>query len=432
MMNSKIHMRVKGEEWYAVIFSFVYYFCILGAYYIMRPIRDQLAVEVGSAQLPWFFAATFVATLLLTPLFSCLTSRWPRRTIMPLVNLLFIVCQLIFIFLLNHKDLISIQTLGLIFFVWVSIFNLFMVSVFWSFMTDIWDDLQARRLFPLIALGGTAGAIMGPIITRSAVEVLGLAFLLMLSAAFLLLAVICVLFLGNWAHKHGAHRHAAGNESALGGGMLDGLKQIFTNPFIRCMSLMMLLSDAIGTIAYVLVTDYSGATFPHDAIAQTRFAANMDLSANIIQIVVQLTVTRWLLVRYGAGSLFALWAAISVVACLSMAFALNPHVPILWGMPSVALVMILTRSLSYGMLQPARETLYTLVPRNLRYKGKNAVDTAVWRAGDVVSLVSIHGFQAMGMGIAGFGAIWAALAATSGWIGWSLAHRVEKKDFEKN
>lgn len=392
----------------------------------MRPIRDQFAVKVGSAQLPLFFATTFLATLLLTPIFSWLVSRWSRHVIMPIVYLFFIGCQLVFIFFFNNQELFDLKIFGFIFFVWVSIFNLFVVSIFWSFMTDIWSDLQARRLFPIIALGGTAGAIMGPIITRSIVEFFGLAVLLMISTALLILAVISVLFLGKWAHKHGANRLKAGNEAALGGGMLDGLKQIFTNSFIGCMALMMLLSDAIGTIAYVLVTNYSGATFPNDAIAQTRFAADMDLSANIIQIFVQLTVTRWLLVRYGAGSVFALWAAIIVFACLTMAFILDPYAPIIGAMPSVALTMILTRSLSYGMLQSARETLYTLVPRDLRYKGKNAVDTVVWRAGDVASLMSVNGFQALGVNAAGFGIIWAALAAASGWIGWRLANRVEK------
>jgi len=430
-MLSKVKKTVHPEELYAVIFSFLYFFCILGAYYIIRPIRDQLAVEVGSTQLPWFFAATFLATLLLTPIFSWLVSRWPRRVTIPIVYFFFIGCQLIFIFLFNDKTLLSNETLGLIFFVWVSIFNLFVVSVFWSFMTDIWNDMQARRLFPIIALGGTAGAIVGPIITGTFVELMGVVLLLMISAALLMGAIVCITCLGSWAHKHGVNRSKKGNEAALGGGMLDGLKQIFSKPFIAWMSLIMFLSDAIGTIAYVVVTDYSGLTFPNDPIAQTQFAANMDLSSNIIQIIVQLTITRWLLIRYGAGSIFILWAAIIVAVCLTMAFVYDPYTIIIGTMPSVALAMILTRSLSYGMLQSARETLYTLVPRDLRYKGKNAVDTVVWRAGDITSLMSINGFRALGLGTTGFVGIWAALAAVSGLIGWYLANSTEKGKYAK-
>lgn len=422
----RLRMKIKVEEWYAVFLSFIYFFCVLGAYYVLRPMRDQLAVEVGSSQLPWFFAATFVVTLVLTPLFSWLVSHWPRRVVMPLVYLLFICCQITFIPLFNGHNMLSLQTLGLVFFVYVSIFNLFVVSVFWSFMTDIWNDEQARRLFPIIALGGTIGAIFGPFTTSTLVEVIGLPFLLLVSAALLLVSVVCIIFLGKWANKYGVHRHEIGNAAAIKGGMLDGLEQIFSNPFIRTMSVMMLLSDAIGTIAYVLVTDYSGIAFPNDVIRQTRFAANMDLSANIIQVLVQITVTRWLLVRYGAGRVFLICSGIVVLTCLTMALFSDPYIPIIGIMPPVALVMIITRSLSHGMIQPARETLYTLVPRNLRYKGKNAVDTAVWRAGDILSILSIKGFRYLGVHVAGFGIIWAALAAAAGLIGWRLANRVEK------
>lgn len=431
-MGNKQHKIIKVEEWYAVFLSFVYFFCVLGSYYVLRPIRDQLAVEVGSAQLPWFFAATFVATLMLTPMFSWAVSLWPRRVLLPLVYMLFIGCQMVFIFLFNHHDLLPLRTLGIVFFVYVSVFNLFVVSVFWSFMTDIWNDIQARRLFPIIALGGTVGALLGPVITSTLVDVIGLSFLLVVSAVLLFVAVVCILLLGNWANQYGVHRFEPDNAAAIKGGMLDGLKQIFTNPFIGTIAVVMLLSDAIGTIAYVLVIDYSGVAFPNDVIAQTRFAAHMDLSANIIQIFVQLTVTRWLLVNYGAGLVFLISAGIVVLTCLTTGLVNDPFVPIIDMMPPVALVMIITRSLSHGMILPARETLYTLVPRSVRYKGKNAVDTVVWRAGDVLSVLLIKGFRFLGVNVAGFGVIWAALAAIAGFIGWRLANRVEKGEFEEN
>jgi len=350
---------------------------------------------------------------------------------MPMVYLFFIGCQLVFIPLFNHRDFLSIETLGIIFFAWVSVFNLFAVSIFWSFMTDIWSDEQARRLFPIIALGGTTGAITGPIITSNLVGIIGLASLLAVSVGLLFVAVVCILLLGKWAHQFGIHHCEFGNEAAVGGGVLDGLKQIFSNPFIRSMSLIMLLNDAIGTIAYALITDYSGMAFPNDVIAQTRFAANMDLVTNLTQVIIQITITRWLLINYGVGFVFAIWTCVVVASCLMMAVIQDPYVIVIGSMPFIAVVLIISRALSFGMVQPARETLYTLVPRDLRYKGKNAVDTAVWRAGDILSLLSINGFRILGVTISGFGVIWAALAATSGWIGWRLANRVEKKHLEK-
>ncbi|MEP6635036.1 MAG: MFS transporter, partial [Luteimonas sp.] len=174
--------RVRLGEWRAVAWSFLYFFCVLAAYYVMRPVREQLSAAVGSTQLPWFFAATLIATLALTPVFSWLVARWPRRVVIPVVYLFFIACLLAFVPLFVHPDLLGPRALGTVFFVWVSVFNLFVVSVFWSFMADIWNDEQARRLFPIIALGGTGGAIVGPMLTRQLVDLIGIAPLLVVSA----------------------------------------------------------------------------------------------------------------------------------------------------------------------------------------------------------------------------------------------------------
>ena len=417
--------RVHGGEWRAVAWSFAYFFCVLASYYVMRPVREQLAAAVGSTQLPWFFAATFLATLALTPVFAWLVSRWPRRMVIPLVYAFFIACLLGFIPLFTSQGLISPKALGTLFFVWVSVFNLFVVSVFWSFMSDIWDENQARRLYPVIGLGGTAGAIAGPALTRELVEVIGVAPLLAVSALLLAVAMGCVLVLGRWARVHGARRHDVAHEAAIGGGMFDGLKQVFATPFIRNMAILMLLGDAIGTIAYALVTDYSGATF-HDAVSRTRFAANVDFATNTLQIVAQIGLTRWLLARHGAAPVLAVRAVVGILACIAMALAVDPYAPVVAGLPWVALMLILTRSLAYGMDLPARETLFTLVPRGLRYKGKNAVDTAVWRAGDVFSALTVNGLRALGAGIGVFGWIGAATLAASGSLGWWMARKLER------
>ena len=417
------------KELYAATLSFIYYFCTLAAYYVMRPVRDQLAVEAGSQELLIFFTITFLGTLLFTPLFSLLVSRYPRYVVMPLLYVFFIGCQMAFIPFLNQPGWLSPKVLGAIFFVWVSLFNLFAVSIFWSFMSDIWSDEEARRLYPGIALGGAAGAVMGPLITRQFVASLGIGYLLFISIAFLALALGCVFLLERWARSYGIHHKEKNSEAAVGGGMWDGLKQVFNDPFIATVAVIMLLNDAIGTIAYVLITDYSGATFPHDPIAQTRFAASLDLASNVLQIAIQLTLTRWLLMRYGAGVPFGVSAAVIAGACLAMAYSQNPYAPVIFSMPLLAIVLIIMRSFYHGMIQPARETLYTLVTRSQRYKGKNAVDTTVWRAGDVLSLLAVDGFKAVGVTVAGFGALWAGFAALAGIIGWQIANEVEKGDF---
>ncbi len=420
--------KIQKEEWAAVFFSFIYYFCILSAYYIMRPLRDQIAAQVGSINLPLYFAATLIMTLILTPIFSWSVSKFSRPVIMPFVYLFFIACQMT-ITALFHYNLLSTYILGLVFFVFVSVFNLFAVSIFWSFMADIWNDIQARRLYPVIALGGTFGAISGPIFTHSLVEVLGRSSLFLMSAIFLIVAIFCILLLGKWADRFGTNRNKKDNEAPLKGGMFDGLKLIFSNAFIASMSVIMIMNDAVGTIAYVLVTDYSGSAYIDDAISQIRFAATMDFLANAFQIFVQLTVTRWLLIRYGAGAVFIVCSSVVVFLCLGMSIIKDPLMSVFGNIPFVALVLIISRGLSYSMIQPARETLYTLVSRQLRYKGKNAIDTVVWRAGDVLSLLMINGLKFLGFTPALFGLIAATFAALSGIMGFKLSSKAEKGKF---
>ena len=405
--------------------SAVYFFCVLAAYYVIRPVRDQLSAAVGSTQLPRFYAATFLATLALTPLFAWLAARYPRRVVVPVVYGFFIACLLAFVPLFSMPGLLAPRALGTVFFVWLSVFSLFVVSVFWSFMADIWDTAQARRLFPLIALGGSAGAIAGPMLTRSLVGVIGVAPLLLLSAALLGIALVCAAALGRWARRHDSARPSAAHGAAVGGSMFDGLKQVFANPFMRSMALLMLLGDCIGTINYALVTDYSGATFA-DAVARTRFAANLDLATNLLQTVMQLTLTRWLLVRHGAAPVIAVWALVTVVMLLLVIVVPDPHAPLFGMMPMVALSLVVSRGLAYGLLAPARESLFTHVQRSLRYLGKNAVDTAVWRFGDLTTALTMNGLRTLGAGTAGLAALGALAASASGVIGWRLAWRVER------
>jgi len=412
--------RIHAGEWWAVSLSFVYFFCVLTAYYVMRPVREQLSAAIGSTQLPWFYAATFFATLALAPAFGALVSRYPRRIVVPAVYLFFIACLVGFIPLFTHQGALSPRALGTMFFVWVSVFNLFVVSVFWSFMADIWSEEQSRRLFPIIAVAGTVGAVTGPFVTRTLVDVIGVAPLLAVSATLLVVAVTCAVMLGRWARVHGARRHDASHETAIGGGVLDGLKQIFALPFMRSMALLLLLADGIGTVNYALVSDYSGATFT-DAVARTRFAANVDLTANILTVLLQLLITRWLLLRKGPGFLITLWAGISVLALSLVIFSKDPHAPLLGTFPPVALALIISRGLAYGMAEPARHSLFTRVPRSERYKGQNAVDTAVWRFGDMTIAFGMNALRSVGMAVAGFASLSALAAFTAAAIGVQLS-----------
>jgi len=451
--------RIHTGELRAVTLSFIYFFCVLAAYYILRPVREQLFAAVGgSTNQSWFYATVFAATLLLTPVFSMLASRYPRRIVIPVVYAFFIVCLFGFIPFFTYEGMLTPYVLGVVFFVWVSVFNLFVVAVFWSFMADIWDEGQARRLFPIIALGGTAGAVSGPALTQILVARIGVAPLLVVSAVLLILAASCAVLLGQWARVHGARRFEVGHEAAMGGSMWDGLRQVFANPFIRGMSLLLLLGDGIGTVNYALVADYAKDNFT-DAISRTRFFGGMDLATNSLQVILQLTVTRWLLPRSGAGLLIALWGIGVTVVLLLVFFAADPYSAVtgltstqvaerLAGitgngfftdlvrsmtgffllMPWVALALVVSRALAYGLVGPARESLFSMVPRSVRYKGKNAVDTAVWRFGDLTVASIMDGLRGFGVGIAGFSLLAASWGAVATAVGWRLADTARREN----
>ncbi|TXI50863.1 MAG: MFS transporter [Lysobacter sp.] len=419
--------RVHRGEWPALAWSFLFFFCVLSAYYVIRPVRDQLSGAVGSTQLPWFYAATFVATLSLTPVFAWLASRLPRRRLVPAVYLFFIACLLGFMPLFTHEGIVSPRALGIVFFVWISVFNLVVVSVFWTFMADIWNDTQARRLFPLIAVGGSIGSILGPTMALRLVGEIGVAPLLLVASGLLGTAIVCAMALGRWAERYGARRHEPGNAQAVGGGVLDGLKQIFADPTMRTMAILMLLGDCIGTVNYALVVDYSKATFV-DAVARTEFAARLDLYTNLFAIGTQVFVTRWLLARHGAAPAVALHAGCTVAVMLMVLVVSDPHGIAALGLPWVAIALLVSRGLAYGALGPARESLFAQVPRSLRYKGKNAVDTAVWRFGDLVVGLSINALRGLGVVTLGFAAINVLPALASGVLGWRLARRIERRE----
>lgn len=412
--------RVQRGEWPALFVSFAYFFCVLTAYYVIRPVREQLAAAVGSTQLPWFYGATFVVTLLLTPLFAGLVSRYRRRVMVPVVYGVFVLCLLAFVPFFADPTLLGPRTLGIVFFVWVSVFNLFVVSVFWIFMSDVWTPVQARRLFPLIAIAGTLGSLAGPMLTRSLVDVVGVPPLLVVSAALLGLATLLSVLVGRWARDN--VRAAALDDAPLGGGMLDGLRQVVADPFMRNMAILLVLADGIGGVNYALLADYSGATFADDR-ARTAFAANVDLATNSLIILLQAGITWWLMPMLGPGRVLMVWAGIAMAALGLVVVSPDPYAPLVAGMPAVAIATIVSRALAFGMAEPARHALFTQVPRDQRYKGQNAVDTAVWRFGDVLVAVLMNAGRAAGVGVAGFAAFGAGAAALAAAVGWRLSRR---------
>jgi ATP/ADP translocase len=407
------------EQAAAPTLSALAFFFVMTSYYIIRPVRDQLSGAVGSQSLPLFYGAVFVVMLLLTPVFGMLVARFRRRQLVGWSYSFFILCLLAFVPAFMAQDRIGARELGVVFFVWASVFNLFVVSLFWSFMADIFSSDRARRVFSLIALGGMAGAIFGPLVTKLLVQLIGVAPLLLVSALALGLSMMLLLQL---SAQHDQQAGSHGDE-AIGGSLWAGIRELWSRPFLRYMALLMLFGDGIGTLAYALVADYAKAHFT-STVARTSFYNDLDLATNLLGAVLQLSVTPWLLVRRGAG--WGLVVPSLVNLALLVVVALIGGGSFLffsYSVPLLAVMQVITRGFAYGMTKPAVDALYTRVPRETRYKGKNFVETAVWRFGDVVVTSAVSGLRMVGWGIGGLALLGAGVAALAAIVsrraGWS-------------
>lgn len=396
------------------------FFFLMTSYYIIRPVMNQLGGAVGSQSLPLFYGAVLVVMLLLTPVFGMLVARFPRRRLIGWSYSFFILCLLAFVPAFLAQDSIGARNLGVLFFVWVSVFNLFVVSLFWSFMADIFSSGEARKAFSLIALGGMGGAVCGPLVTKLLLLVIGVAPLLVVSAVALGVALALLLQLST------QHDQRVGNRGseAIGGSLWAGVRALWSQPFLRYMALLMLCGDGIGTLAYALVADYAKAHFIGE-VARTQFYNDLDLATNLLGAALQLSVTRWLLVRHGAGWGLVVASLVNVLLLVAVAAVGAGSNLTLFGasVPMLALMMIVTRGFAYGMTKPASDALYTRVSREARYKGKNFIETAVWRFGDLVVTSSVNGLRLLGLGVGGIALVGAGIATLATWTarraGWS-------------
>ncbi|HTD89028.1 MAG TPA: MFS transporter, partial [Burkholderiales bacterium] len=228
---------VRPGETRALLWSFAYFFCLLAGYYVLRPVRDEMGLASGIKNLPWLFTATFFVMLAVVPIYGALVARLPRQRFIPLVYHFFVVNIIIFWVLLTQH--IAIAYTAQVFFVWISVFNLFAVSVFWSFMADLYGSEQGKRLFGFIAAGGSAGALLGPIIAASLAEPIGRANLLIIAALLLECAVFCAMRLETAAAAFKAQNETTAKppEVALGGSWIAGIVMILRSPYLAGIAL---------------------------------------------------------------------------------------------------------------------------------------------------------------------------------------------------
>jgi AAA family ATP:ADP antiporter len=415
-------VKVQPHERAAMLSGFAYFFCLLCSYYMLRPLRDAMGLKGGAGQLQWLFTATFLTMLLLIPVFGAVASRWPPRRFVPLVYRFFALNILGFGILFAagvHEIVVS-----RIFFVWISVFNLFAVSIFWSVMADHFSNEQGRRLFGFIAAGGTAGALAGPAVTAWLVVALGPAALALAAALLLELAVHCFLRLARTTHGATAE---AGRQSDthidrfslnIGGGVFDGLILVLKERYLLAIVIYLLLHTFASTFLY-LEQGRIVAERIADTGSRTRFFALVDLAVSCSTIVLQALVTGRFIHRFGVTGALILLPFISLLALGAIA---------LWpGLIALAAAQGSRRAIDYAIVRPAREVLFTVVSRPAKYKAKSVIETVVFRGGDALSGWMFAALAAAGIGLSGiallfapFAAIWAGLAM---WLGRSQEQR---------
>ncbi|MFA6986019.1 MAG: MFS transporter [Arenimonas sp.] len=415
-----LRLRAALREFPPLLWSFLYFFFLLTGYYVLRPVRDAMgaAADVEAvfspAMIAWFaergialgdftlqalFTGTFVCMVLLQPAYGWLVSRFRRRVFLPVVYLLFIACLAGF-YVAFFREM---PGRGALFFIWVAVFNLFAVSVFWSFMADVFSNAEAKRVYGYIGAGGTLGGLTGPWLTRSLVVELGVANMMLLSIVCLAICLVCILRLAEWA-RQAERTRGRSDDDAMGGRVLEGLRLIARDPLLRALTVLMFFGVGVGTILYNQQREIA-QLLAEDAF-RTRFYSNLDLWINLLTLVIQVFLTRRVLTNYGVGPALMI-PALAVLA----GFALLSASPLpVW----VAVVQIATRAGEFSLGKPARETIYTRVDRQSRYKAKAAIDTVIYRGGDLAFSWVHKGLSAFGSSVVFGGGVLIAAAMTFG------------------
>ena len=394
-------MPATPQERAAALWSFAYFFTLLAGYYVLRPLRDQMGIAGGVKKLPWLFTATFVTLIVAQPLYGALVARLPRARFIPIVYHFFVANIGLFWLLLTLG--IAPVIVARVFFVWVSVFNLFAVTVFWSFMADLFTAEQGKRLFGFIGAGGTAGGLLGPVITIGLSAPLGAVNLLIAAAVLLELAVFCVLRLERAAT---AQATASGGADAgpqpVGGSAFAALPEVLRSPYLIGVGAWVSLLSFCATIIYFEQANIVSAVV-HDRNTQTQLFASIDLAVNLLSLATQVFVTGQLLKRFGSGLTAGALPAVYIVGFAALFLA--PTLAV------VVTVQVLQRWMNFAVANPARQVFFTVLGRAEKYKAKNLIDVVVYRGSDALYGWVFDTLQALGLKLGAIALIACPVAA---------------------
>jgi ATP:ADP antiporter, AAA family len=398
------------QERASALWSFAYFFALLAGYYVLRPLRDQMGIAGGVKNLPWLFTATFVTLIVVQPIYGALVAKLPRSRFIPIVYHFFVANLALFWLLLTLG--IAPLIVARVFFVWLSVFSLFAVAVFWSFMADLFTAEQGKRLFGFIGAGGTAGGLLGPLITIGLSVPLGVVNLLIAAAVLLELAVFCAYRLERAATGGAGQSGAHAEPRRVGGSAFAALPELIRSPYLLGVGLWVSLLSFCATVVYLEQANIISAAV-HDRELQTRLFAGIDLAVNLLSLATQVFITSQVLRRFGTGAAAAALPAVYVVGFAA-----------LFLVPTLAVVVtlqVVQRWMNFAVANPARQIFFTVVGRGEKYKAKNLIDVVIYRGSDALYGWVFDTLQALGLKLGAIAlcalpvaAVWLILAAALG------------------
>jgi ATP:ADP antiporter, AAA family len=403
-------MNVRRDEVAPILMAALYFFCILVALQILRPAREALGMQRGIETIRWLFMGTLVVTLFVNPVFGWLVSRFRKMTFISATYLFFAANLLVFFALLIFASDAIGEVSGMVFYVWMSVFNLFVTMVFWALMADRFSYDQSKRLFGAIAVGGTVGAIVGSGQAWVLAERIGTPALLVIAAVFLALAVAAAIAVNRmtaqWQPTEGETLAAVVENQLIGGDAWEGFRAVFRSPYLLGISAYVLILAVLVTFVYFTRLQMVAA-LGDDLDMRTGLFAQIDLITQVATLVLQAIVAGHLMKRLGVSITLAITPIVVALGFIGLAIV-----------GSLAFLIIFDatfRATQRAIMRPARETLFTVVSLEEKYKAKAFTDTFVYRGGDVVGAQTDGVLGRFGMGLAGLASVAVPLALV--WAG---------------
>ena len=414
--------KVEPHERKALAIAFACNFALMGSYYILRPVRDAMATVFGADRLQDLFTGTLIFTLICSPAFAWLTDNFKLSRVLPGVFWFLILNLLAFCGWFEVSP--DSRWLAASFYWWFSVINLFMVSVFWSLMVDVFTPTQAGRLLPAISASGSIGAIAGPLVASLFVKNVGVVGLLLLAAAGLVIVIALMQWLIREKRRLQAlhqETQASSMDRQLSGNLFDGFRTLFTSRYVMNQAIFMVLMTWIATIGYYLQTDLVARAFS-DVASRTQALADIDLAVNVCSALVAAFGLSRFISRFGVTGSLILNPILMAVSFVLM--ALSPTLLMLQAM------QVVRRVTQYAIARPSREICFTVVEQESRYKAKNIIDVVVYRTGDFTAIWVQAGMRMLGAGMGGI--LGLGLAASGLWAAsaWTLGRQYERRKLE--